>query len=251
MKRGPKTIVGYWFCKNDLILPNGDGRKIEIGVTHKVEGEIVPCKHGLHASERPLDALSYAPGLVACKVILSGKIISHNGDKYAASERKYIHIADATETLRLFARKCALDVIHLWDAPDVVVRYLKTGDELLRAAAWDAAWDAARAAAGDAAWDAARAAAWAAAGAAAGAPAWAAARDAAWDAARAAARDAARDAARAAAGAPAWAAAWAAARDAARAAAWAAAWDAAWDAARRKQNRRLATMLSNLWREKA
>jgi hypothetical protein len=232
MKREPKTIIGYWFCKNDLILPNGDGRKIEIGVTHKVDGKIVPCQHGLHASERPLDALSYAPGPAACKVILSGKIIAHNGDKYAASERTYIHIADATETLRLFARKCALDVIHLWDAPDLVVRYLKTGDESLRSAAWVAAWVAAGAAgvAGDAARSAARSSAWDAAGAARSA-----ALASAWDAARSAA-GAAWDAAGAA-----WDAAWDAAG---------AAWDAAWDAAIRKQNMRLATMLSNLWRGK-
>ena len=88
---------------------------------------------------------------------------------------------DATEPLRSFARQCALDVIHLWDAPAVVRQYLETGDESLRDAARyaarAAAWDAAR----DAAWDAARDAAWAAAWDAARAAAW----DAAWDAARA------------------------------------------------------------------
>ena len=70
--------------------------------------------------------------------------------------------------IRRFGCQCALDVIHLWDAPPVVKKYLKTGDESLRAAAWAAAGDAARAAAGAAAGDAARAAAWAAAWAAAG-----------------------------------------------------------------------------------
>lgn len=51
------------------------------------------------------------------------------------------------------ATRAALDVVHLWDAPDVVVKYLRTGDEQIRDAAWDAArnaaWDAARAAARD------------------------------------------------------------------------------------------------------
>ncbi len=105
--------------------------------------------------------------------------------------------------VQLFARWCALSVIHLWDAPKVVKDYLTSGDESLRAAARAAA-RAARAAARDAmaaAWDAARAAR--------------AAAMAAWDAARAAL--AAIDAARAA-----W--------DAARAAAWAAR-AAAWAAA--------------------
>jgi hypothetical protein len=34
--------------------------------------------------------------------------------------------------LRDFARWCALQVLHLWDAPDIVVEYLKTGNEDLR-----------------------------------------------------------------------------------------------------------------------
>ena len=83
--------------------------------------------------------------------------------------------------MRKFARECASDALHLWVAPQVVRDYLSTGDELLRAAARDAARDAARAAAGAAARDAAWAAAWAAARDAA----WAAAWTAAWDAARA------------------------------------------------------------------
>ena len=129
--------------------------------------------------------------------------------------RTYVGVVEATVLLRQFARECALDVIHLWKAPEVVVQYLKTGDESLR----DVAWAAAR----DAAWAAARDAARAAAGAAA--------RDAAGDAAGAAAGAAARDAAWAAAGD----AAWGAARDAAR--------DAAWDAAWAVQDKRLTNLL--------
>ena len=118
---------------------------------------------------------------------------------------------DATEVLQSFARKCALDVVHLWEAPPVVRRYLRTGDPKLRAAARDAARAAARATAGGAAWDATWDAARAAARATAG--------GGAWDAARVVARDVA------------WAAAGAAAGDAARAAAWA------------RQSRRLGRML--------
>jgi hypothetical protein len=39
---------------------------------------------------------------------------------------------------REFARRCALDVIHLCEAPDIVKDYLKTVDEEIREAAWDA-----------------------------------------------------------------------------------------------------------------
>ena len=135
-----KTITGWWFAK-DKVLPNGDGRQIRIGRTHKVKGAIVPCKHGLHLSKRIIDALSYAPGPIVYRVEGSGIIVPHGNpiNKYACSERTYLEGGvDVSESLRLFARKCALDVIHLWDAPEIVIRYLKTGDESIRAAARDA-----------------------------------------------------------------------------------------------------------------
>ena len=124
------------------------------GTTHTVDGEIVPCKNGLHSSERPIDALRYARNGIVWRTRSSGTIV-RGDDQIAASERAYLARLDATAILRDFARKCALDVIHLWDAPDVVRRFLETGDESLRDAARDAAWDARDAAwdAMDAAWD--------------------------------------------------------------------------------------------------
>ena len=178
-----KKVTGWWFGTTDRKLQNGDGRRIKIGQTHHVDGEIIPCRHGLHLSRRIIDALTYSPGPVIYRVEGFGTVIPHGDpvDKYACSDRTYFAGGvDISDTLRKFARRCALDVIHLWDAPEVVVRYLKTGDESIRVAAWVAARDAARDAAGDAAWDAARAA-------------WDAARDAA-RAAGVAARDAAGDA---------------------------------------------------------
>ena len=94
---------------------------------------------------------------------------------------------------RVYARWCARSVLHLWDAPEVVRRWVDEGEEGLREealrdaayaaeAAW-AAYDAAAGAAGDAG-DAAAEAAWAAYDAAAEA-AWAAG-DAAAEAAGAA-----------------------------------------------------------------
>ena len=122
------------------------------------DGKIKLCSSGLHASKRIIDALQYAPGSTVCRVRLGGQIIE-GGDKLVASERTILwRVVDAEHTLRKFARKCALDVTHLWDAPDVVVHFLKSGKEELRDAArdaaWAAAWAAARAAARDAAWDA-------------------------------------------------------------------------------------------------
>lgn len=71
---------------------------------------------------------------------------------------------DPSETLGRFARFCALDVIHLWEAPEVVLNYLRTGDESLKEIAWEAAvagaW-ATQQAEGEPAWEAAESAAWA------------------------------------------------------------------------------------------
>jgi hypothetical protein len=132
---------------------------------------------------------------------LDGELVSHGEsiDKWVGRRRKILATIDAEPLLREFARWCASQVLHLWDAPQVVHDYLATGDESLRDAAWVAAWEAAWEAAWAAEWAApaaggARAAAQAAARDAAWAAAWAA-RDAAWAAARAA-RDAARDAQR-------------------------------------------------------
>lgn len=177
------TVEAWWFAPEDKCLRNGDGRKIRVGQTHVHKGVLRLCRSGLHASKHVMDALEYAPGPILCRVECGGEII-HGDDKLVCTRRKYLAVVDGTDLLKKFARMCALDVIDKWDAPDVVVRYLKTGDEGLRdaardaarGAAWDAAWAAAWAAAWDAAWDAARAAA------------RAAARDASWDAARAATR---------------------------------------------------------------
>jgi hypothetical protein len=248
----------YWhFIRNNRQLGYNDRRTVKAGRTYKVDCEPIFCKQGLHASVEPLDALEYAPGSIICRVELGGKII-HVSDKLVATERRVLWTADATPILRQFGRWCALGVIHLWDAPEVVKQFLITGDDAARGAACDAAGAAARCAARaartaargaactgargaewDAAW-AARGAAWAArtaARTAACADAWVAARDAAWGAG-AAARAAAWGA-----GAAARAAAGAAARVAARGAG-AAARAAAWDA----QNHKLHTLLLQLGR---
>jgi hypothetical protein len=116
-----------------------DGRPIPAdGVTVKYEGPIALYKSGLHASARILDALAYAPGITVCRVELSGEVVE-NFDKLAASERTILWRMDATDVLNAFARRCALDVIHLWDAPEIVRTYLETGDETLRVAARTAA----------------------------------------------------------------------------------------------------------------
>ena len=141
-------------------LNNSDKRRPIVDETVTLDGEIVLCEHGLHASPRIIDALGYCPNgpVVLCEVTLGGTIVTDN-DKSAASERTIIRMLEPEQTkamLREFARWCALSVAHLWNMPDVVRQYLETGNESIRAAARVAAEAAARAAA----WDAADAAAW-------------------------------------------------------------------------------------------
>lgn len=133
----------------------------------------------------------------SCRVI--GR--DDQGDLHCAPGKPTLDY-DATEVLQSFARKCALDVIHLWKGPPVIKRYLRTGDPKLRGAALVATRGAAR----NTARDVAGSAIWAVIGAsgkrAAWVGAWVGARNAAWDATR---EIAAGDAAKAATGDAAWA----------------------------------------------
>jgi len=155
--------IRAWHFTDDMFLR--DGQPLVVGQTYTHAGRVKLCDSGLHASKRPIDALQYAPGNVVSRVECGGEMLN-GGDKLVCTERTVLWAYDAEEVLRHFARLCALDVIHLWDAPAHVAQYLRTGDEDMRAAARDAG--AAAWAAGAAAWDAAGGAAWAAAWDAAG-----------------------------------------------------------------------------------
>jgi len=141
-------MKAWYFSKKEKKLAHGDNRQIQKGRTHKVKGQIEPCRRGLHASKRLIDALSYAPGPYIWRVEMSGNIISEC-DKLCASERTYIQGFDATVLFRKFARKQALINIEKikpytgTDSYDLIVEYLKTGNEDIRSAAWSAARSAA------------------------------------------------------------------------------------------------------------
>jgi hypothetical protein len=190
-KKNP--ILAYHFVGDKL----RDGQPIpanKVWLEHK--GPIRLRNYGLHASRHPQDALEYAPGPTLCLVQMAGECLEEI-DKLVATRRRILKRFDATELLREYTRWCALQVIELWDAPEIVRRYLLTGAESLRYAAGSAAeyaaWSAARSAAGSAASSAARSAAWSAAGSAAwsaaGYAAVYAARSTAWSAAKYAQRE--------------------------------------------------------------
>lgn len=162
---------GWHFTGNKL----RDGRPLpRRGVWLRHDGPIKWCQSGLYFSRHPFDALTYAPGPMLHRVEVRD-VIREDDDKSVCRQRRIVASMDATEMLWYFTRIQALSVVHLWGAPDVVLDYLMTGDESMRAAAGVAAMAAARAAASVAAGVAAMATA--------GATAWDAARDAAWAAA--------------------------------------------------------------------
>src|SRR6516225_193989 len=173
----------FWHFTSDTLR---DGSPIPpIGEWLIFPGEPAICERGLHSSRHPMDALIFAPGKWLHKVEMYG-ITEEDPDKVVGKGRKILSTIDSLDVLRQCARKYASDVLHLWNPPEFVVEYLKTGNESLRGLAWAAA----------------RAAAWGATRAAAMAAAWAATRDSSW----AATRDSSMAAARAAARAAAWAA---------------------------------------------
>ena len=156
-----KTVLAWHFLANNRKLR--DGRNVpRVGVWLKHDGPVAMCDSGLHASRKITDALHYAPGGIICRVECRD-IVEERGDKLVCRERRGLWWLDANDLLRVFARRCALDVVHLWKVPDVVVRYLKTGDDSLRSAANSAANSAADSAAYYAAYYAADSAAYSAA----------------------------------------------------------------------------------------
>jgi hypothetical protein len=145
------TLVLAWHFVGDRLR---DGSPIpEDGEVLEERPPLVMCKRGLHASERLIDALQYAPGTLLCRVVCSGAI-EHEVDKLVCERRTILWRLDATEVLLEFARWCALEVAHLWAMPEVMREYLTTGDDGLRplalreatqaaaalASSWAAAW---------------------------------------------------------------------------------------------------------------
>src|SRR3989304_933297 len=96
-------MLGWHFVSRDERERFGKRRVIRPGRTYKVKGPITLCKWGLHASERAIDALRYAPedGWIVCRVRLSGTIL-YDTDKAVATERTVLAMADAEA------------VIHKW-----------------------------------------------------------------------------------------------------------------------------------------
>lgn len=65
-----------------------DDRPIVAGETLSVEGDLVMCRHGLHASRSPLDALRYAPGAWAWRVDCWGDVQEQDDKRSVVGGRR-------------------------------------------------------------------------------------------------------------------------------------------------------------------
>ena len=197
-------ILAYHFLKSDMCSHEGHEPPWKEGETRTLDGEIVICVYGYHASRTAWDALQFAPGPVLCLVEVEP--VEEHTDKLASRSRRLIKAVNVERELREFVADCAERVLHFYEEAypgDQRPRAaIATARAYARGEATDGELNAAARAAYAAA-DAARAAvraAYAAADAAYAAAAAARAAYAAADAADAAARaaDAAYAAARAA-----------------------------------------------------
>ena len=131
------SVLAWHFLKEGSVMRDGKVALAD-GVKLVFDSKPILCVQGIHASLQPFDALTYAPGPILCLVRCEGTIV-YGDDKLVCTERTILTRIDATELLRKFARQQAMKVLHLWNAPDIVVQYLQTGDESLRAGARAAA----------------------------------------------------------------------------------------------------------------
>lgn len=174
---GVTPIKAWHFLPRDRRLRWGpdDRQSLEEGEVSVCDKTPVLCECGCHGSERILDALTYAPGPIACRVEIWGEV-AQGADKLAGTHRRILRMADATNVLHEFACRCAEDVLSDEPDPRCVAAIQakrdwmagKISDEKLVAAkdaakdtvAWAATWDTAWVAARGAAWAAARGTAW-------------------------------------------------------------------------------------------
>ena len=109
-------IMAWHFLRSDKRLGYKDGRKVVKGRKMKCppDRKIQLCEYGMHASLRPLDALSFVhwKNPIVCRVELSGDVIQ-GIDNIVAPERKVIAWCDADKLLHEFACRVAEDsLVH-------------------------------------------------------------------------------------------------------------------------------------------
>ena len=141
-------MKAWYFAAKGNRLNYGDNRMIRVGVTHTVDCNPKLCKSGLHASERIIDALSYANYHILYRVELGGKM-DIGDDKISAQSRKYLQRYDLKDILLEFSRWAAkqnIEKIKPYTSKAdyaLIIKWLDTGDKRIRSAARSAVYSAA------------------------------------------------------------------------------------------------------------
>ena len=137
-----RPVLAWWFGPNRPL--DGDGGVVTVGTRLRIPTPVELGKRGLQGSRYVLDALRYGSGPVLWRTRHSGTVIDGEEQIISSVRTHLARIDDVAPILHAFVRRCALDVVGLWDAPTVVREYLETGAEDIRGAALDAAQGAVR-----------------------------------------------------------------------------------------------------------
>ena len=80
---------------------------VEPGYIYSIEDDRSPvlCDYGMHGSVRPIDALKYAPGPIACWVDVWGDVVVGD-DKLVGRHREVVAVVDATSICHRFGCWC-------------------------------------------------------------------------------------------------------------------------------------------------
>jgi len=105
------TSTPFWhFLRDNQHMQYHPFTHVVPGKTYTAEGPLSLCVRGMHASERALDAVCYAPGNVVCRVRLDGEIVRGH-DKACARTRTVLWLANAERLLYEFACDAAEQAI--------------------------------------------------------------------------------------------------------------------------------------------
>ena len=135
-------MKGYRFVTENLKSGNGD-IQWRVGEWRECKGKLSLCKNGLHASEKPIDSLSYVFGTRWFECETRGEILKDT-DKFCASEMRLVREIPR-EVIIQFAIDCAKKVLPIFEkqyhgdkrprkAIDKAQAYLKNPSTTARAA---------------------------------------------------------------------------------------------------------------------
>lgn len=127
-----EQINAWWFCNEDHRPWPEYGHVASVGKAYESDPDKLALKvSGFHGSASILNALQHDRGTHVFYSCMGGRIL-HGKWCMSASEITYLAGGvDISGVLHAFARQCARDVLHLWDAPQVVADYLNSETEEL------------------------------------------------------------------------------------------------------------------------